>query len=237
MDYSDRVNSKKGAGGVADRQEANIHTRRRIQELISSQVLDLENDPYVFRNHLGMLECRLCLTTHTNEASYISHLGGRKHTMNLQKRRMLDERSKGGNNGVKGGVLVTTVEKRRWKPIGVPEFSVKKIRHPELLRRGVLVQIRFPKAVVEPVFRVMSFYELSPQKQTPLRGFLGTDEEENIENSHCLVVSAEPYTNIALALPPGEIDAPKAPETMSELYWWLWDTDSREFFVQVLMKL
>ena len=92
MDYSNRVNSKKGAGGIASTEDQNVHSKKRVQELLATHILDIDNDPYVFRNHLGILECKLCLTTHNNESSYISHLGGRKHHLNLERRRILDEK-------------------------------------------------------------------------------------------------------------------------------------------------
>lgn len=240
MDYSDRVNSKKGAGAVADRHEANVHTKRRIKELLTTQVLDLDKDPYVFRNHLGLLECRLCLTTHTNEASYISHLGGRKHTMNLEKRRMLDEKL----NPKTASDSMSEVEKRHWTKIGRPSYKVTKIRNPDTLRMGLLVQAQFPKITVgEPFFRFMSYYELSGKNQNVSNSFLQRskleyEQDEDVDPSkfQYLVLSAEPYENIALAFPADkEIDKPKG-DDMSEDYWWYWDEDSREFFLQVLFK-
>ena len=98
MDYSERVNSKKGAGGIASKEDTNVYTKQRIKDLLSTHVLDLDNDPYVFRNHLGLLECKLCLTTHINESSYISHLGGKKHMLNLERRRLLDENKISNDN-------------------------------------------------------------------------------------------------------------------------------------------
>lgn len=241
MDYSDRVNSKKGAGGVADRHETNVHTKRRIKELLTSQVLDLDNDPYVFRNHLGLLECRLCLTTHTNEASYISHLGGRKHTMNLEKRRMLDEKLNPKSFSANG---MSEVEKRHWTKIGRPSYKVTKVRDPDSLRTGLLVQVQLPRITVEePFFRFMSYYELSTKNQNVSKSFLLRDkldyeEEEDLDPSkfQYLVISAEPYENIAFAFPAvKEIDKPDGQE-MSENYWWYWDEDSREYFLQILFK-
>lgn len=240
MDYSDRVNSKKGAGGIADKHEANIHTKRRIKELLTSQVLDLDNDPYVFRNHLGLLECRLCLTTHTNEASYISHLGGRKHTMNLEKRRLLDEKlnPKPLQNGM------SEVEKRHWTKIGRPSYKVTKIRHPEFLRMGILVQVQLPRITVkEPFFRLMSYYELSSKNQNVAKSFLLRDKLEYDDTDDLdpskfqyLVISAEPYENISVAFPAlKQIDKPDG-EEMSDNYWWYWDEDSREYFLQFMFK-
>lgn len=40
-------------------------------------------DPYFMRNHLGSYECKLCLTLHTNEGSYLAHTQGKKHQDNL----------------------------------------------------------------------------------------------------------------------------------------------------------
>lgn len=43
-------------------------------------------DPYILRTHLGTLECRLCLTLHVNEGSYLAHTQGKKHQVNLARR-------------------------------------------------------------------------------------------------------------------------------------------------------
>lgn len=245
MDYSERVNSKKGAGGIADTAEANLHTKRRIKELLTSQVLDLENDPYVFRNHVGVLECRLCLTTHTNEASYISHLGGRKHALNLEKRRILDEKQNRQSKGESNVVSINNIPKRSWKSIGQPIFKTTKIRDQDLLQMGLLVQVQLPRITVkEPFFRLMSGFELSEKNQNISRSFLQKhksdyEDEEDVKPLHWqyLVISAEPYDNITIAIPAKqEIDKQPGTEQMSKSYWWFWDEDSKEFFVQFLFK-
>jgi splicing factor 3A subunit 2 len=38
------------------------------------------------KNHLGTYECKLCLTLHTNEGSYLAHTQGKKHQQNLARR-------------------------------------------------------------------------------------------------------------------------------------------------------
>jgi hypothetical protein len=50
------------------------------------ETIDITKDPYFMKNHLGSYECRLCLTLHTNEGSYLSHTQGKKHQTNLQRR-------------------------------------------------------------------------------------------------------------------------------------------------------
>lgn len=54
--------------------------------------ITLQQDPYILRNHLGGLECRLCLTLHTNEGSYLAHTQGKKHQTNLARRAAKDSR-------------------------------------------------------------------------------------------------------------------------------------------------
>lgn len=49
--------------------------------------IDLQKDPYFMINHLGTYECRLCLTLHTNEGSYLAHTQGKKHQSNLMRRK------------------------------------------------------------------------------------------------------------------------------------------------------
>jgi splicing factor 3A subunit 2 len=41
---------------------------------------------------LGTLECRLCLTLHVNEGSYLAHTQGKKHQTNLARRAAKDNR-------------------------------------------------------------------------------------------------------------------------------------------------
>lgn len=49
-----------------------IDRRERLKRL-ALETIDLSKDPYFMRNHLGQIECRLCLTLHANEASYLAH--------------------------------------------------------------------------------------------------------------------------------------------------------------------
>ena len=80
-----RVGSKPGSGGMASRSETNAARKDRLRKL-AMEVIDLSNDPYLLKNHLGTYECRLCLTLHSNEGSYLAHTQGKKHLTNLQRR-------------------------------------------------------------------------------------------------------------------------------------------------------
>lgn len=251
MSYSGRVNSKKGSGGVAGTSETNVQVKRRVKDLLATQVLDLNNDPYVVRTHSGSLECRLCLTHHTNESLYISHLGGRKHQRSLDIRRRLDEKELKTRSVSQLGALVVSINntpKREWTSIGKPQWTLTKIRDPETLKLGLSLKLKCPKALAEPLFRIMSFYELSSKCQRQCRQYLdhqsgselGIGEKECAQRQY-LVISAEPYENVCFAIPnQQEIDMPLqntlASQEMNSSYWWLWDRDAGEYFLQFLFK-
>jgi splicing factor 3A subunit 2 len=70
---------------VASASEANVQRRERLRAL-ALETVDISQDPYFMKNHLGSYECRLCLTLHTNEGSYLAHTQGKKHQQNLARR-------------------------------------------------------------------------------------------------------------------------------------------------------
>jgi len=72
VDRQHRPGGKAGSGGVADFQDANVERRERLRKL-ALETIDLNKDPYFMKNHIGTYECRLCLTLHTNEGSYLAH--------------------------------------------------------------------------------------------------------------------------------------------------------------------
>ena len=84
MDFQNRVGSK-GVSGLASQSDLNLQRRDRLRRL-QVETADVSNDPYIMRNHLGSYECRLCLTLHSNEASYLAHTTGKKHQANLHRR-------------------------------------------------------------------------------------------------------------------------------------------------------
>ncbi|KAJ1852071.1 CWF complex protein sap62, partial [Coemansia sp. RSA 486] len=69
--------------------ESNVARRERLRKL-ALETIDIEKDPYFMRNHLGSYECKLCLTLHNNEGSYLAHTQGKKHQANLVRRAALD---------------------------------------------------------------------------------------------------------------------------------------------------
>ncbi|CCH44942.1 Splicing factor 3A subunit 2 [Wickerhamomyces ciferrii] len=225
MDYQNRIGSKKGGGGVASASESNSYRRERIKKLVSNQI-DLDNDPYVFKNHLGLLECRLCLTTHNNPESFLSHSQGRKHQLNLQKRSILENKHQQQQDHQ--GISISNINKiSKGNKIGKPGYKVMKIRHPISLEIGLLIKI--------------NYLQISPG-DSPNYRFMNTFEQ-NIDlsknsNYQYLVINADPYENIAFKIPSKEIYSERTTSDNddNDKFWTFWDKDTKEFYIQFFYK-
>ena len=235
MDYQNRVGSKFGGGGVAGQSETNAARRERLRKLASEHI-DLARDPYFFRNHLGKYECRLCLTVHANDGSYLVHTQGRKHQQNLARRALKDRQQQaiGAGGGVYGdaaldpitglplpdsasqALIVRTGANRDIVRIGRPGYKAQKVRDPRTGRSGLLFQVLFPEIErqTKPRYRFMSAYE--QKVEVPADGAW-----------QYLVIAADPYDLIAFKLPSNEIDRSNA-----DSCWDHWDapTYTLQFF-------
>ncbi|TID31377.1 hypothetical protein CANINC_000006 [Pichia inconspicua] len=214
MDYQNRVGSKKGAGGIAGSAETNRYRRERLKNLLQSKI-NIDADPYVLKNHLGVLECKLCLTTHMSESSYLTHTTGRRHQLNLMRRADY-EKNRNQQGSDKNGKEV--IQKRYWKKIGKPEYTYKKIRDPISLSKGLLFVFKLDsiKEGIKPM------YKLQPSHLP--------ESDQNDESHQYLILSAEPYTNLAFKIPGDSID-----QTRDHL-WDYWDQDNKEYCVQFFFK-
>lgn len=61
---------------MASSSESNRDRRERLRQL-ALETIDINKDPYFMKNHLGSYECKLCLTLHNNEGSYLAHTQGK----------------------------------------------------------------------------------------------------------------------------------------------------------------
>ena len=188
MDFQNRAGVRAGGGGVASIQDANIERRERLRKL-ALETIDITKDPYFMRNHLGTYECRLCLTLHPNEGSYLAHTQGKKHQTNLARRQAKE---------AKETVVIPQPKikapKKRTLKIGRPGYKVVKQKDPETGQKSLYFEIDY--AEIDPSFvprhRIMSAYEQKlevPQKQYQY-----------------LLFAAEPYETIAFKIPNQEID-------------------------------
>lgn len=245
MDYQNRVGSKKGGGGVASQSESNAYRRERVKKLVSNTV-DIDNDPYVFKNHVGQLECRLCLTTHSTPESFLSHTQGRKHMMNLQKRALREKNSSNNHNNYNNynknnNLSISNAQLKQDDiiRIGKPGYTLKKIRHETSHEVGLLIVIKYDKILpkIEPQFRFMTCYE---QK---------IDSEIN-DKFQYLIFAADPYDNICFKIPSKEIynrdgnngdgvndgNDNNDDDNGNDKFWSYWDKDTKEFYLQFFYK-
>lgn len=197
MDQQNRVGSKFGGGGVAGRSETNADRRERLRKL-ALETIDLNKDPYYFRNHLGSYECKLCLTAHANDGSYLAHTQGKKHQTNLARRAAREEANAApaGIDPTTGLPIDTTKAvaiNRNIIRIGRPGYKIQKIRD-EKGRMGLFFQLSYPDIEKgnKPRYRIMSAYE--QRVEAP-------DKEWQY-----LVISADPYEAVAFKIESREID-------------------------------
>lgn len=212
--FNSLAGGKTGMGGVASASETNKDRRERLRQL-ALETIDIFKDPYFMKNHLGSYECKLCLTLHNNEGSYLAHTQGKKHQANLA-RRAAKEKAEGPAQPVQ--VQRPNVDIRKFVKIGRPGYKVTKQRDPETKQQSLLFQIDYPEITenVSPRHRFMSAYE---QRIEP------PDKKWQY-----LLFAAEPYETIAFKVPSREID--KA----DDKFWTHWNNESKQFFLQLSFK-
>lgn len=213
MDFQNRAGGKTGSGGVASWSETNRDRRERLRQL-ALETIDLNKDPYFMKNHLGSYECKLCLTLHNNEGSYLAHTQGKKHQQNLA-RRAAKEAKEAPNQPAPEK---TKVSLKKFVKIGRPGYKVTKQRDPDTGQHSLLFQIDYPEiAELEPKHRFMSAYE--QRIEPPDKSW------------QYLLVAAEPYETIGFKIPSREIDKNE------QRFWTHWNKDTKQFFLQFYFKI
>jgi len=214
MDFQHRPGAKTGGGGVASWAETNRDRRERLRQL-ALDTIDLAKDPYFMKNHLGSYECKLCLTLHNNEGSYLAHTQGKKHQSNLARRAAKDAK----DSPSLPAPAKTRVDIKKFVKIGRPGYRVTKQLDPELNQQSLLFQIDYPEIAenIVPRHRFMSAYE---QKIEP------PDRRWQY-----LLFAAEPYETIGFKVPSREVDKTE------EKFWTLWNKEAKQFFLQFAFKV
>lgn len=213
MDFQNRPGGKTGGGGQASWSESNRDRRERLRQL-ALETIDLNKDPYFMKNHLGSYECKLCLTLHNNEGSYLAHTQGKKHQANLARRAAKEAKE----SPQQPAPEKPRVEPKKFVKIGRPGYRVTKQRDPETGQQSLLFQIDYPEIAegVLPRHRFMSAYE---QKVEP------PDRKWQY-----LLFAAEPYETIAFKVPSREV------EKTEGKFWTHWNKDTKQFFLQFAFK-
>lgn len=186
------------------------------------ETIDLAKDPYFMKNHLGSYECKLCLTLHTNEGSYLAHTQGKKHQTNLARRAAKDaheEEESAALRQVGGLPGLSEVQVRKVAvKIGRPGYKVTKVKDPATGQLGMLYQIHYPEISddIRPRHRFMSAYE--QRIEPPSKYF------------QYLLFAAEPYETIAFKIQSYEIDRAEG------RCWDYWDPVTKQYHMQFFFK-
>lgn len=214
MDFQNRAGGKTGGGGVASWSESNRDRRERLRQL-ALETIDINKDPYFMKNHLGSYECKLCLTLHNNEGSYLSHTQGKKHQANLARRAAKDAKDAPQQPAPEK----PRVDVKKFVKIGRPGYRVTKQRDPENGQQSLLFQIDYPE-IAEGVFprhRFMSAYE--QRIEPPDRKW------------QYLLFAAEPYETISFKVPSRAVDKSE------NRFWSHWNPETKQFFLQFSFKV
>ncbi|GMH39056.1 hypothetical protein BSKO_06954 [Bryopsis sp. KO-2023] len=205
--------AKPGSGGVASAQQDAIDRRERLRRL-ALETIDLAKDPYFMQNHLGQIECRLCLTLHNNEGNYLAHTQGKRHQQNLAKRAAREAAEK---------PVLPQAQKRaapkKTVKIGRPGYRVTKQFDPQTQQRSLLFQVEYPEIEEDylPRHRFMSAYEQRVEAADKSYQFLS--------------FAAEPYEVISFKIPNQEVDK------QEERFFTHWDPDNNIYSLQLHFKI
>ena len=220
MDFQHREGGKTGTGGLLSASESNADRRERLRKL-ALETIDLSKDPYFMKNHLGSYECRLCLTLHVNEGSYLVHTQGKKHQANLGRRRAREASFNGNSFGSAAAAPASALAPSpstapQLPKIGRPGYKIVKVKCPESGRLGLLLQIHFPEAFApflpHPLTRLMSAFEQRLEAPNKLFQYL--------------LIAAPPYETVCIKIPAKE---PHSSQSN-------WDVDTRLFTHQIMFK-
>ena len=196
--------SKPGSGGLATAAETAAARKERLR-MLALERIDLSKDPYFYKTHLGNYECKLCLTFHTNEASYLAHTQGKRHQTNLKARELKDARERGASIPQEVGPRKSQL--KVFKRIGTPGYSVTKHIDPATQQHSIVCTVKYPDIAlgVFPMYRLMGAFE--QKKEVPDR------------NYQYLVIAAEPYDTIAFKIPRMDIEKDEKTGKFGQSTW------------------
>ena len=226
--------SKPGSGGVASSQAAAIARRERLRALAVDSA-DLRNDPYFMRNHLGSYECKLCLTLHTNEGSYLAHTQAKRHQLNLQRRaaKLAADAALSDMTAPQSVQQLSRQQRaqrqRQQQATGTPGYRVVKQRDATTSQLSLLFALSYPRilATLQPRHRIMSAFEHRAEHKQP---------QPSAQQSHqppayqYVVVAALPYQTVAFRIPNRDIDRGEGGVVSH------WNDATKQFILQIKYK-
>ena len=230
----DKQFNKIGTGAYASISMINLERRDRLRK-IASETTDLLKDPYFYRNHMGIYECKLCLTIHNNEGSYLAHTQSKKHQTNLNKRKVIEAKHNLFMEELKNEQKEKMENiKIKYIKIGRPAYRIVKEKDYMSHKRKIKFEINYPsiKENITPQFRIMSELEVNTQKNGINEDDINNEEEKNKyeDKYHYVIFSAEPYENIAVRIPNMPLDY------NTEKHFSYWDDGKKIFYLTLNYK-
>ena len=236
----DKQFNKIGTGAYASISMINLERRDRLRK-IASETTDLMKDPYFYRNHMGIYECKLCLTIHNNEGSYLAHTQSKKHQNNLNKRKVIEAKHNLFMEELKNEQKEKMDNlKIKYIKIGRPAYRIMKEKDFMSHKRKIKFEIDYPliKENITPQFRIMSELEVNTQKNGLNENDImnngdnnNNEDKKNFENKyHYVIFAAEPYENIAVRIPNMPLDY------NIEKHFNYWDDGKKIFYLTLNYK-
>lgn len=207
--------SNPGSAGVASHGEAQRHHKERMRQ-IALETADLAADPYFSKSHTGVFECRLCLTLHRTEASYLSHTQGRKHQTNLGRREAKLKRAAAAAAASSSSSAAAAAPPSTVVRIGRPGYRAVKQRDASTGELSLLFRLEYPRIDkgMQPRHRLVGAYEQRV--------------EEPDARYQYLLFAAEPYETVAFKVPAAEVDRSRLLTH--------WDKERHAFTLQLVFR-
>uniref|UniRef100_G1Q215 SF3A2 domain-containing protein n=1 Tax=Myotis lucifugus TaxID=59463 RepID=G1Q215_MYOLU len=185
MDFQHCPGGKTRSGGMASFSESKRDWWERLWQL-ALETININKDSYFMKNHLGLYECKLCLTLYNNEGATSCTSRGKKHQTNLAQRAAKEAKEAPAQPAVEK----VKVEVKKFVKIGSLGYKVTKQRDTEMGQQSLLFQIDYPEIAdsIMPRHFFMSAYK------------------QRIEPPERRLMVAEPYEIIAFKVPSREID-------------------------------
>jgi splicing factor 3A subunit 2 len=172
----------------------------------------------------GSYECKLCLTLHRDEGSYLAHTQGKRHQTNLARRAAMQAKKMGMPDALAIVPVPSTKAKivpRKAPRIGRPGYKVTKLRDPETGQKSLKFEILYPEIEenFQPRHKFMSAFE--QRVEMPDKRY------------QYLLFAADPYETIAFKIPRDEIER----DPTSGKYSYNWDKEQKIFTLHIFFKL
>jgi splicing factor 3A subunit 2 len=215
VDRQNREGAKFGGGGMASDAQSARFRRERLKQLVM-ETFDVSKDPYLIKNQLGSIECRLCGTVHSTESSYMAHTQGRRHQTALQARAARDAKM----NKSTAALTTTTIRPPQLRPpptkIGRPGYRVSKFWGDDNNRPGLKFDLLFPdiEPGTQPRHSFMSAFEQKVEVPDPKYQYL--------------IFAASPYESVAFKVPSRAIDR--------DSFTTNWTSETKEFHLEFKFK-